>query len=343
MIVDLRSDTVTKPTAEMYAAMATAELGDDVLGDEPTVKKLEALAAERMGKEAAVFVPSGTMANQASVASWTEPGDAIIVEEDCHLLYYETGAPGVFANVVTLTMPSQNGVMDPAYIAARITRPSLHTPTTKLLCLENTHNRAGGTVVPLSTMSDYRKLADEHGLRIHLDGARIHNAAIALRCPPSEIAKYADSVSFCLSKGLSCPIGSLITGPADFVARARVWRKRMGGAMRQAGILAACGIYALGNLVDRLKDDHRHARDFAAFINAVPGFRVDLETVQSNIVMVYTDEAAALWQERFETKGIRCFAVGPNKLRLVFHREIDDEKTEYAQSAVSELCGQAVR
>lgn len=337
MTVDLRSDTVTKPPREMLEAMLTAELGDDVLGDDPTVHRLEAMAAERMGKEAAVYVPSGTMANQIAVQIWTQPGDAILVEQDAHVLFYESGGPGAHSGVVTFTLPSNNGVMDPAVIESRITTATEHTPGTTLLCVENTHNRAGGTVVPLELMRAYRELADHYGLHIHLDGARIFNAAIALGVDAKQIAAAADSVSFCLSKGLSCPVGSLICGPADKMEIAHRLRKRMGGAMRQAGLLAACGIYALENLIERLADDHRRARSFAEHVNSLDGLCVNLETVQTNIVRVRTDLPAADWQRRLEEKGVRCFATGPNSLRFVFHREVDDEQTEYAKRAVTEL------
>ncbi|MER3414535.1 MAG: hypothetical protein C4341_09995 [Armatimonadota bacterium] len=339
MIVDLRSDTVTKPPREMLEAMLSAELGDDVLGDDPTVHRLEAMAAERMGKEAAVYVPSGTMANQIAVQLWTQPGDAILVEQDAHVLFYESGGPGVHSGVVTFTLPSINGVMDPAQVESRITKANEHTPGTTLLCVENTHNRAGGTIVPLETMRAYREVADRHGLRIHLDGARIFNAAVALSVDAKEIAVFADSVSFCLSKGLSCPVGSLVCGPAAEMERAHRLRKRMGGAMRQTGLLAACGIYALENLVERLAHDHRRAREFAEHVNGLDGLCVDLDTVQTNIVRVRTDSPAHDWQRRLEEKGVRCFATGVNSLRFVFHREVDDEQTEYAKQVVTSLAG----
>lgn len=330
MTVDLRSDTVTKPTPEMYEAMLNAPLGDDVLGDDPTVHELERLSAELMGKEAAVFVPTGTMGNQIALLSWLNPGDALIVEQDAHLLFYESGGPGVHSRAVMWTLPSKHGVMDPRQIEDRITAGSIHTPKTTLLCLENTHNRAGGTVIPLDMMKAFREIADAHGLNVHLDGARIFNAAAYLGVPAKEIAKHADSVNFCLSKGLSCPIGSVVTGPAEFIARARQHRKRMGGGMRQAGILAACGIYALNNLVERLKEDHRRARKFAEAIDALPGLQVDMESVQTNIVLVYTDSPANEWQSRLAANDVLCFAVASNRLRCVFHREIDDEKLERA-------------
>lgn len=337
MIVDLRSDTVTKPTQEMYEAMRNAELGDDVLGDDPTVIALEELAAQKVGKESAMFVPSGTMGNQIAVRTWVNPGDGIILEQDCHLLFNESGGPGALSGAVTWTLPSKNGVMDPEMVKARINAGSIHTPATKLLCLENTHNRAGGTVITIENMRQFRKVTDDAGMKVHLDGARIFNAAACLGAKASEIAAQADSVMFCLSKGLSCPIGSLLSGPYDFIAEARYHRKRMGGGMRQAGILAACGIYALDNLTERLVEDHRRARDFAETINSCPGFSVDMETVQTNIVRVVTQLSASDWQIKFAERGIKVFATGPHSMRFVFHREIDDEKLEYAKKVVSEL------
>ncbi len=330
MIVDLRSDTVTRPTPEMYEAMVSAPLGDDVLGDEPTVTALEKLAANTLGKEAAVFVPSGTMGNQIAILSWTQPGDAMIIEQDAHILFYESGGPGVHAGVVTWTLPSENGAMDPITIEERITSPSLHTPTTTLLCIENTHNRGGGTIIPQSRMKAYWELSEHRRLKVHLDGARIFNASIAQGIAASEVARFADSVSFCLSKGLSCPVGSVLTGPADFIARARQHRKRMGGSMRQAGVLAACGIYALNNLVDRLAEDHARAKRFASAISDLPGIRVELDNVQTNMVLVHTESPADAWAERLHDNNVWCFAVAPHRLRCVFHREVDDEKAEQA-------------
>lgn len=337
MLVDLRSDTITKPTPEMYDAMRNAELGDDVLGDEPTVAALEKLATEKLGKEAAMFVPSGTMGNQIAVCTWVRPGDAVILEQDAHIQFYESGGIGAHAGAVTWTLPSDNGVMDPELVRSRILTGSIHTPATRLLCLENTHNRAGGTTIPIKRMHEFRELADEFQMKVHLDGARIFNAAAYLNTSAKEIASYADSVMFCLSKGLSCPVGSVLTGPADFIAAARQHRKRMGGSMRQAGILAACGIYALNNLVERLKDDHRRAREFAEHLDECPGLEVGISTVQTNIVGALTHGPASAWQAAFEERGVRCFATGANRMRFVFHREIDDDKLEHVKRAASEL------
>lgn len=332
-VVDLRSDTVTRPTPEMYEAMIAAPLGDDVLGDEPTVAALEKLAAQITGMEAAVFVPSGTMGNQMAVASHTRPGDAILVEEDAHVVFYEVGAPAVLSGVVTWTLPSKRGVMDPEVVRSRVLKRDLHTPGTTLLCVENSHNRAGGTVVPLDVMAEYAALCSEHGMKFHLDGARVFNAAVALGVPVSEITRHVDSVSFCLSKGLRAPVGSCLCGTQEFIGRARFWRKRLGGGMRQAGILAACGIVGLTKYVDRLSEDHRRARALAAAISQLPGVHVDWDTVQTNMVLVRFDESEQVWQDKLKAHGVWTLIPSPRTLRLVLHADIDDEKLERAIAA----------
>ena len=330
LTVDLRSDTVTRPTPEMYAAIASALVGDDVLGDDPTVLELEALAAEMTGKEASLFVPSGTMGNQIALACHCEPGDAILIEEEAHIIYYEVGAPALLAGVVTFTLPSERGVMDPAVVEKHILKRNLHTPGTPLICLENTHNRGGGSIIPLTTMADYREIADRHGVKIHLDGARVFNAAVALGVPVSEITKHVDSVNFCLSKGLRSPIGSVLCGDQTFIDKAKIWRKRLGGGMRQAGILAACGVVSLTQMVDRLAEDHSRAKRVALALSQIEGLSVDLATVETNMVMVDTVAPAGDWQAWLEEEGILCFPVKPHRLRLVFHGDINDAKTEEA-------------
>lgn len=253
------------------------------------------------------------------------------------MLYYECGAPGAIAGIVSWTVPSEGGVMDPDYLARRILKESDHTPRTALICVENTHNRAGGAVVPLEAMASYRQLANKSGIKVHLDGARIFNAAIALGCPASEIAQYADSVSFCLSKGLRSPVGSLLCGSEDFVAGARRWRKRLGGGMRQSGILAACGIVSLTKMVDRLADDHARAKKLAAAAEKVPGWRVDMAGVQTNMVLVETTEPAGKVQDDLHGRGIWCYSVAPNRLRMVLHADIDDAKLDRAISILCDL------
>lgn len=317
----------------MYESMARAPLGDDVLGDEPTVTELESLAAALTGKEAALFVPSGTMGNQIALASHTQPGDAILIEEEAHILYYEVGAPAVVSAVVSWTLPSEKGVIDPETIRARVLKRNLHTPETSLLCLENTHNRAGGTVIPLEMLAAYRSIANGHGMRIHLDGARVFNAAVALGVGVEQITRHVDSVNFCLSKGLRSPVGSMLCGSKNFIDRARIWRKRLGGGMRQAGILAACGLVSLRTMVDRLAEDHRRAIHLATQIASLPGVKVDLARVQTNIVLIETDEPAERWQQALSERGVFCFPAAPYRLRLVLHADIDDEKVDQALGA----------
>jgi threonine aldolase len=305
-------------------------VGDDVLGDDPTVIALEKEAARLAGKPAAVYVPSGTMGNQMAVASHTQPGDAIVIEEEAHILYYEVGAPAVFAGVVSWTVPSQRGIMAPEDLAKRMHRRSIHTPGTTLVCLENTHNRAGGTVIPMAYLAEYRKIADHHGASVHLDGARVFNAAVHLGLPMSDIAQHVDSVNFCLSKGLRSPVGSVLCGQEDFIEKARIWRKRLGGGMRQAGILAAAGLYSLNHYVARLAEDHARAANFATSLQELPGIGVDMASVQTNIVMADVPGDAVAWQERLHEKGVWCFAVGPSRLRFVFHADVDDAGSQRA-------------
>lgn len=314
----------------MFEAMRTAALGDDVLGDDPTVMRLEELAADMTGKEAAVFVPSGTMGNQMAIATHTKPGDAMLIEEEAHMLYYEVGAPAVLAGVVSWTIPSKLGVMDPEDVERRVLKQSLHTPGTTLLALENTHNRAGGTIVPLETIAAYRSIAERHGMKVHLDGARVFNASVALNVPVKDVTQHVDSVNFCLSKGLRSPVGSVLCGTHEFIDRARVWRKRLGGGMRQAGLLAACGIVSLTKMVDRLAEDHARARRTAEQLAEVPGLSIDWDTVQTNMVMVTTSRPATEWIDRLHEQGVWALPPATHRIRLVFHADICDEKADRA-------------
>lgn len=331
--VDLRSDTVTRPTPEMRQAMFDAEVGDDVFSDDPTVNRLQEMAARMMGKEAGLFVPTGSMGNQVAVRTHTKPGDAIILDEDCHILHYEVGAPAVLSQVITETVPSVRGIMDIEAVAARFRQQTTHTPGTTLLCLENTHNRAGGTITPLSHMQELSRLAREHGAGVHLDGARIFNASVATGVPASEYAACADSVMFCFSKGLSCPVGSMLVGSREFIARAHRWRKMFGGGMRQAGVLAACGIVALETMIDRLAEDHRRARLLAEALVEVSGLTVDMEAVQTNMVFAVTERPAAEVQERMRERGILLLPVGAHRIRMVLHKDVDDRGLERAIAA----------
>jgi threonine aldolase len=338
--IDLRSDTVTRPTLEMYQAMAEAELGDDVLLDDPTVARLESLSAEIMGKEAAVFVPSGTMGNQMAIATHTRPGTAMIVEEEAHVIFYEVGAPAILSGVLTWTLASQRGVMDPELVRKRITKQNLHTPGTSLICLEDSHNRAGGTVIPLETLAEYRKISLEHSIPIHVDGARIFNAAVAQQVPVSEIAKHVDSVNFCLSKGLRSPVGSVLTGTHEFIEKARFWRKRLGGGMRQAGILAACGIVSLNKMIDRLAEDHENVQLLGRGLMDTPGISVSPEHHPTNLLMMNTERSAEEWQAALHEKGVWCYPAATHRIRFVTHADVSPNQIEEAIQIVRQTAAE---
>jgi threonine aldolase len=330
MRVDLRSDTVTQPTPEMRRAMAEAEVGDDVFGEDPTVNRLQEMAAEMLGKEAALFLPSGTMANEVAIKVWTRPGDAILLDAECHILHHELGGPAVLSGVQAEPVPVHRGLMPREEVQRRLRPASGHTPGTTLLCLENTHNRCGGVVVPVEHIQALAALAHEHGAKVHLDGARLFNAAIAAGVPAARFAEPVDSVMFSLSKGLCCPVGSLLVGPQDFIAEARRVRKLFGGGMRQVGILAAAGLIALDTMIPRLEEDHRRARRLAEALAELPGLRVDLETVQTNLVYVETEREAPRLVEELAAEGVLALALDAHRLRLVTHHDVNDEGLEHA-------------
>ncbi len=318
-IIDLRSDTVTKPTPAMREAMATAEVGDDVFGEDPTVKRLESMAAEATGKEAAVFVSSGTMGNLTCLLAHCQRGEEAIVGSESHVLQYEVaGAAGLGGIQLRPIANDASGRLDLDEIAGAIRVENIHMPRTATVCLENTHNRCGGAVLTAEYTSEVARLAHRAGAAMHLDGARIFNASIALGVSVPELAADADSVTFCLSKGLSAPIGSLVCGPAEFVARARKARKAVGGGMRQAGVIAAAGIVALETMVERLAEDHEHARILAEGLSNVPGVRIDPESVQTNIVVFNVADGVA-FQRRLRDAGVLTTAFGSAKVRMVTH------------------------
>lgn len=339
-VVDLRSDTVTLPTPEMREAMARAPLGDDVLGDDPTVRRLEEMAAARVGMEEAVFVPSGTMGNQIALATHCRPGDSALFEEDSHMVWYEVGAPGAIAGVTTLTLASEGGVMRPEDIERRLLKRSLHTPGTRLVGVENTHNRAGGAVTHPERLAAYRAIADRRRVVLHLDGARVFNAAVALRVDVRRLTSPFDSASFCLSKGLGAPVGSVLCGTAGFIEEARYWRKRLGGGMRQSGLLAACGIVALERMVDRLAEDHARARRLAEALAGVEGLLCDPDKVATNIVIVDTVAPGERWIALLESKGVRAIAFAEHRIRLVLHYGVDDPGLDRAIDAFREVAPQ---
>jgi threonine aldolase len=329
--VDLRSDTVTRPSPEMKRAMMTAELGDDVLGDDPTVKQLEAEAARISGKEAAIFVPSGTMANQIAIVLLTRPGDIVLMEAGSHPFNYESAGTSVNAGVLVKPLIGKDGVLEPASIAASVPPDDPHFAPPTLLCVEDTANKGGGTVHPLDRLDELAAVAHDNGMKVHMDGARAFNAVVESGVELARRARDYDTISFCLSKGLGAPVGSMLCGSAADMHRAKWARKRMGGAMRQSGILAAAGLYALEHNIGKLADDHRRARELSmAFM--MEGFDVKLPA--TNIIYVGVHDGAAM-QTRFEELGVRCLATGPRQIRLVLHLDIDDDGLRHAINAVS--------
>ena len=340
-IIDLRSDTITLPTDEMRQAMYEAEVGDDVHREDPTVNRLEELSANIMGKEAALFATSGTMSNLLAVLSQTRPGDEILVGSEAHMLWYEVGGASTLGGVVIRTVPNEeDGRIDPAAIEQAIRPKDIHYPPTTLLCLENTHNRCGGAVLTPEYTAAIAQLAHQHGLQVHLDGARIFNAAIALGIPAAELAKPVDSVGFCLSKGLSAPVGSLFCGTQESVEKARKWRKMLGGGMRQAGVIAAAGIVAIQKMVSRLAEDHANARRLAEGLAHVPGFTVHPEKVQTNIVNFDFPLATPDFKAQAETRGVKFLYRGERTVRAVTHRMVSaadiDEALERLEKLVRE-------
>ncbi|MDP3767134.1 MAG: low-specificity L-threonine aldolase [Dehalococcoidia bacterium] len=335
--IDLRSDTVTQPTPAMREAMAKAEVGDDVFGEDPTVRRLEAMAAELMGKEAAVFVASGTMGNLTCLLAHCQRGDEAIVGDQAHVLHYEAAGAAAAGSIQLRTVPNdERGMLDLDAVEGTIRGQNLHFPRTAAVCLENTHNRCGGGVLTADEIAEVARVAHRHGVAVHLDGARIFNAAVALGVPASELTAEVDSVTFCLSKGLSAPVGSLVCGSADFVARARRARKVLGGGMRQAGVIAAPGIVALETMIDRLAEDHDNARLLAEGLAQVPGVRIDPERVQTNIVVFEVADGVS-FQSRLREQGVLTTAFGPTRVRMVTHYGITRADIDAALARVRQV------
>ena len=342
-IIDLRSDTITHPTPAMRAAMARAEVGDDVFGDDPTVNRLQEMAAARLGKEAALFVASGTMGNLVALLTYCARGEEIIMGHLAHTFLNEQGGTAAVGGIHTRTVPNQpDGTLHLNDLAAAIRGDDDHYPITRVICLENTQNRCGGTVLDVAYTQAVGELAHRHGLRLHIDGARIFNAAVALGVDVRALAAPADSVSFCLSKGLAAPVGSLVVGSRAFIARARRNRKVVGGGMRQAGILAAAGIVALEEMVDRLAEDHANAQVLAQGLAQVPGLAVDLARVQTNIV--YFDRlrpamTPAQLADALGARGVRLLPAGGRSLRAVTHYQVSRGDIERALDVVGDVLG----
>ncbi len=333
-MIDLRSDTVTQPTEAMRRAMASAELGDDVLGEDPTVSALEALAAEITGKEAALLVPSGTMANLISLLTHCGRGEEVILGDQAHIFFYEQGGSASVGGIHPRTVPNQtDGTMALNVVRDSIRADDPHFPRTRLIAVENTHNRCSGSPLPPSYLQAVAGLAAEHDLAVHMDGARIFNAAAALNVSVADLARPVDSLSFCLSKGLSAPIGSLVCGRRDFIQQARRNRKVLGGGMRQAGIIAAAGLVALREMTDRLVDDHRNARRLAEGLSAMRRAHLDPARVQTNIVYVDLDPEGASAAEtvaRLTDEGVQVGATGAHQFRAVTHYGITGDDIEKA-------------
>jgi threonine aldolase len=318
----------------MRAAIAQAEVGDDVFGDDPTVNRLQETVAQLLGKEAALFVPTGTMANQVAVKSHTEPGDEVILEANSHIFNYESGAPALLSGAQVHPIPGVHGILTAQQVEAVIRPADHHYARSRLVVIENTHNRAGGTIFPVDELRRIRAVADRHGLSIHMDGARLWNAAAATGLDPRAWADLADSVSVCLSKGLGCPVGSLIAGSRSFIERAHRFRKVFGGGMRQAGILAAAGLYALEHHRKRLVEDHQNCRILAETLAALPGVILDLEWVQTNILIVELTQEAPFdgpgFAQAMKEVGVWFLATAPRKVRLVTHLDVSRADVEEA-------------
>lgn len=340
-MIDLRSDTVTKPTPAMRAAMAEADVGDDQYGEDPTVLELEELAAQMLGKEAALFVPSGTMGNLAALLTHCGRGDEIIMGDESHIFWFESGGAAALGGMPFNLIPNQPDGSLPLDHVERAIRPQprLGYPRTGVIAIENTQNRCGGTVLDLDYLAELKDLAERHEVPVHMDGARIFNAAIASDTPAETIASYADSVQFCLSKGLAAPVGSMIAGSREFIDGAKASRKVLGGAMRQAGVIAAAGLVALREMVDRLAEDHRRARQLAEGLAQIDGISIDLDSVQTNIVifdtlpkMAHADFVAAMRE-----RGILISNYSPRGVRMVTHYHVEDDWISAALNAAEDI------
>ncbi len=338
-VIDLRSDTVTRPTAGMRAAMATAELGDDVFGEDPTVRRLEERIAELLGKEAALFVPSGTMSNQICIKVHTQPGDELICDVNSHIYNYEAGGPAVLSGVMCRTIEGDRGIFDVQHLEGLVRPDNDHLVRTRLVCIENTHNRGGGSIFPLEAIRRISNWAHRHNLVVHLDGARLWNAAIATGIPLRDWAEPCDSVSVCFSKGLGAPVGSALAGTKEFVRRARRVRKLFGGGMRQAGVLAAAALYALEHHFHRLAEDHQHAQILAQTIRNTPGLRLFPQQIETNILYADIDPrlgTAADFARALAEQRVLVLPVASQRIRLVTHLDVSRTQAEQAAIIIQE-------
>lgn len=338
--IDLRSDTVTRPTDEMRKAMYQAEVGDDVFNEDPTIRQLQDETAELLGKEAALYVPSGTMANQIALHILTNPGDEVYCEEGAHIFNYEAGAPALLSGIQLHPVPGKRGVFTRQQVEERLRPADHHFPPSVVIEVENTHNRSGGNIWSMSELRRINELARERGMKIHLDGARLWNAAAASGIPEKDWAQYADTVSVCFSKGLGAPVGSVIAGSRELIEEAHRMRKRLGGGMRQAGIVAAGALYGLHHHRERLIEDHHRARTLAKGLAEIPGFGVDVEHIDTNIVILDLAKRAIdarRFAESLKEKGILVTFAGPSKVRFVTHLDLNDGDIENALVIMREL------
>jgi threonine aldolase len=335
-MIDLRSDTVTRPTSEMRKAMYNAEVGDSVYGEDPTVRALEERTAEILGKEAALFMPSGTMSNQVAVRCHTEPGDEIIMDYKTHVHYYEVGAAAAISGVSCRMIHGRRGIFGSSALDSAIRPLNIHYPVAKLVCIENTHNKGGGSIWPLETIAAVEKRARKSHLRMHMDGARLWHASVATGIPESDYAQYFDTVSVCFSKGLGAPIGSALAGDSTMIQRAERFRKQFGGGMRQAGIVAAGALYALDHQRDRLAEDHANARSLAEKLAEMPGIEIDSALIETNIVnfRVLNRSAVQLCQELMR-EGVLLFATSHDTIRAVTHCDVSSRNIEAVVKTLS--------
>jgi threonine aldolase len=341
-MIDLRSDTVTRPGPEMRSVMAAADVGDDVFGEDPTVNALQGRLSAILGKEAAIFVPSGTMANEICIKCHTQPGDEVICESGAHILNYESGAAALLSSVQLRPLDGYRGILDVRQVKENIRPPLYHFPNTALIAAENTHNSAGGTIYPVTALSELYALVRNENLKLHLDGARIWNAAVASGLPVSDYAQHCDSISVCFSKGLGAPVGSAIAGPAAFIDRARKVRKMFGGGMRQAGILAAAAMYALEHNVLSLAEDHKKAQTLALALAELSSVTIDLSGVQTNIIIFQVEHPHKSMQtivDELRSKGVQVVPFGPARLRAVTHRDVAFEEIEQAARVFASVLG----
>jgi threonine aldolase len=339
-IVDLRSDTVTKPSPGMRRGMAEADVGDDVFGDDPTVNRLQERVAELLGKDAAIYVPSGAMANQTAIRAHTEPGDEIIAHEDSHCYHYEAGAPFALSGCSMRLLRGERGLFDADAVRAAIRPPNAHFARSRLIVIENTHNRGGGSIWPVEQVAAIRQVARECNLRMHLDGARLMNACVATRRRPTDYTVHFDTVSICFSKGLGAPVGSAVAGSREMIDRVHRFRKMFGGGMRQAGIIAAGALYALDHNIDRLAEDHAHARRLAEVLAELPHVTIDPASVETNIVYFDLSPAfgpAAKLCDTLRAEGVWMLPIGGQRIRAVTHLDVSGEQIERAIGALSRV------